>query len=114
MTQNRGDGGPPAGKTPFRYAIPLAELIADVKGVGKLSKTVYRTYHELIRTLGPELPILLDIPIKQIEEVAGKDIAGSIAAVRVGAVEIEPGYDGLYGTIHAARTSAQPQKSLFG
>ena len=49
-----------------------------------------------------------------IEEVAGKDIAGSIAAVRVGAVEIEPGYDGLYGTIHAARTSAQPQKSLFG
>jgi len=105
---------PPGGKAPFRYAIPLAELIADVKGVGKLSKTVYRTYHELIRTLGAELPILLDIPIGQIKEIAGSDIAGSIAAVRAGAVEIDPGYDGLYGTIHATSASAQPQKSLFG
>ncbi len=107
-------GSPPEGKAPFRYAIPLAELIADVKGVGKLSKTVFRTYHDLIRALGPELPILLDVPITQIGEVAGSDIAHSIAALRAGAVEIDPGYDGIYGTIHAASARAHSQKSLFG
>lgn len=78
--------------------IPLQEIIADTFGVGKQSKKVQRCYEELVEKC-PEYTILVDAPTDALRQLAGDDVASAILAVRTGHVTVEPGYDGIYGTI---------------
>lgn len=103
---------PPAGAAPFVSAIPLAEVLADVRGVGKHTKTVHRDYFMLLERLGNEFFILMEAPIVDIERVAGNEIAQALQNVRDGKAQIEPGYDGIYGTIHAVSVQ-DARQSLF-
>lgn len=83
----------------YKNTIPLAEVISTVEKVGVKSKKVTGIYEKLIASLGNEFYILLDAPIKDVEKVAGKEIATAIDKVRRGKVKIEPGYDGEFGKI---------------
>ena len=89
---------PPRGRH-FFSVIPLPEIIGEAKQVGAGSKTVDTVYQAMLARLGSELTILLDIPEADIEEVAGPLIAEGIRRMRVGEVDILPGYDGEYGEI---------------
>lgn len=104
-------------RIPFRYLIPLAEIISDIKSKGVTSKMVEEEYFSLIHNLGNEFDILLDIPIEEIEKVSSKVIAEGIKNVRSGKVHIEPGYDGEYGVIKVftddEKKLLQAQMSLF-
>ena len=53
----------------------------------------------MVSRLGSELDILLDIPEDDIAQVGGSLIAEGIRRMRVGEVDILPGYDGDYGVI---------------
>lgn len=96
---DRQTGFRPKGARPFTSLIPLKEIIADTLQAGVQTKKVDRLYYELLEKLGPELAILMDVPLAEITRTGHPDIAGAIARVRSGEVTIEPGYDGEYGKI---------------
>ena len=83
----------------FYSVIPLPEIIGEAKQVGPGTKTVDSIYQAMVSRLGSELDILLDIPEADIAQVGGPLIAEGIRRMRVGEVDILPGYDGDYGVI---------------
>ena len=101
----------------FFSLIPLPEIISDVKGVGPNSKTVQKIYFEMLGALGNEYGILQDMPIEQISQSCGSNMAEAIDRMRKGNVYIAPGYDGEFGKIKIfspeERQSAKEQLALF-
>lgn len=83
----------------FFSVIPLPEIIGEAKQVGPGTKTVDTVYQAMVSRLGSELDILLDIPEDDIAQVGGTLVAEGIRRMRVGEVDILPGYDGAYGVI---------------
>ena len=53
-----------------------------------------------MRELGGELNILLRAGAADLEAVAGERLAQAILKARVGDIQVEPGYDGLFGKTH--------------
>ena len=96
---DRAEGKKPARWRHFHSVIPLPEIIGEAKQVGPGTKTVDTIYQAMVARLGSELEILLDIPEEEIAQVAGSLIAEGIRRMRVGEVDILPGYDGDYGVI---------------
>ena len=87
------------GRPPFKSMVPLREILSESLGVGVRTKTVARVYERLIESLGTELSVLIDAPIAEIESVSDERTAEGIDRVRRGDICIEPGYDGVYGTV---------------
>ncbi len=93
----------PAGRPPFRRLIQLADLVSDALSVGPKSKTVARDCDTLVDHFGSELAALLYAPIDDIKIAASPAVASAIDAMRSGRVNIEPGYDGVFGTVSTHR-----------
>ena len=89
----------PANRPPFRLLLPLREVLSQVLGVGKASKRVERACEALTSELGGEYRVLAHAPRTDIEAVAGAAVAVAVTAARAGRLEIEPGYDGAWGTV---------------
>lgn len=88
-------------KIPFKTIVPLAEIIAEVVGVkSSQSKKVLEEYFRLTNKLADEFTLLLDTPIEQIRAASNySTLSLAIQRMRNGLVEIEPGYDGIFGTV---------------
>lgn len=117
---DRPEGFRPLRKIPFKNMIPLDEIIADAVGKGVATKTVAQEYEKMVRTLGPELEILLDRSETELKGCADARVSEGILNVRAGHVRIEPGYDGVYGKIRVFAGSvgkipkaAEAQGELF-
>lgn len=98
---------------PFKSLVPLEEIIADALGVSKASKEILKRYNNLIKNLGSEFDILLDAGIKDIESLSLPEIAEGIMKVRQGEVQIEPGYDGVYGKIKIFENKKKKENGLL-
>ncbi len=96
---DRAEGRKATRARPYRRLIPLMEVMAEARGVGQQSRQVARAYMELIAKLGPELGILMDVPLADIAAVDGGVLAEAVGRVREGKVSIAAGYDGEYGVI---------------
>lgn len=83
----------------FKRLVPLAEIIGDALSVGPDSLAVEKEYFNIIKNLGSELKVLLEVPEKDILQMCPPKIARGILNVRNGNLEISPGYDGEYGKI---------------
>ena len=81
---------------PYHSLISLRTLLSQTLGVGEGSKKVALEYMNILNTLGPELKVLMDTSIREIETV-NRSIAMLISNMRKGKVSIEPGYDGEFG-----------------
>ncbi|HEV3505173.1 MAG TPA: endonuclease Q family protein [Actinomycetes bacterium] len=99
---DRPAGARPDGVPGCRNLLPLDELVAEVAGVGRTSKTVRRTVDAMTERLGPELPILERLPLDAIEQAGFPEVAEAIGKVRRGQVVRVPGFDGEYGSIRPA------------
>lgn len=88
----------PADMIPFKHLVPLEEIIAEGLGVGRETAGVSRKYEELVQALGPEFDILMEVPIEDIRRVDAR-VAEGVERMRRGQVELEPGYDGVFGTV---------------
>jgi len=60
----------------------------------------------------PEIKILLDMPIADIEKKFDDRLAEAIRRVRNAELTIEPGYDGIFGKINIWRNTENPQKII--
>jgi len=105
----------PENAVPFKSLIPLQEIIAESLGVTVASKQVNKFYNSLTENLGNEFGILLDSERANLEKYSLPEIAEGIVRVRNGKVNIEPGYDGVYGKIRIfeERKDAGNKKKFF-
>lgn len=96
---DRPEGFRPDNAIPFKNLIPLDEIIADAKGVGKGSVAVEREYQTIVAKFGTEFEILLRAAKEEIQKSIPPRIAEGILRVREGKVKLLAGYDGEYGII---------------
>ena len=96
---DRPEGGTHERAKPYHSLIPLTEVIAEILNVGAGSKAVNIKFDKLLRHLGSEMPLLMEMPLADIEEIGGTLLAEGIRRMRNKEVQIAAGYDGEYGTI---------------
>ncbi|OGM12128.1 hypothetical protein A2Z22_03495 [Candidatus Woesebacteria bacterium RBG_16_34_12] len=108
-------------RPPYIMLVPLEEIIAESLNIGVGSKTVREEYEHLINELGNEFAVLIDTPVRRLEEVAGRRISEGIEKVRTGNLVIDPGYDGVFGKVKIWKEEIQKEKinkvsqsTLFG
>lgn len=89
----------PRGRPPFMRLIPLAEIISQTAKVGTTSKRVQNEYHRLVGELGSEFKVLIQASYEDLSRVGGEPLAKAVIAAREGDVTVEPGYDGVYGSV---------------
>ncbi|MDI6641025.1 MAG: endonuclease Q family protein [Elusimicrobiota bacterium] len=96
---DREEGFIPSDSIPYRNIIPLEEIIAEALGMGKGTATVEREYFNLINKFGSEFNVLLEVQEEKLQSFCQTKISEGIIKMRLRDVEINPGYDGVYGTI---------------
>ncbi len=113
---DRPMGFRPDGARPFESLAPLPEVIAASTGLSAGGKKTNELYETMLASLGPELSILREAPLSDIEQTAG--VAEGIRRLRLGQVMRDPGYDGAYGTVSLLSPEEieqmNGQVSLFG
>ncbi|MFH1772579.1 MAG: endonuclease Q family protein [Candidatus Omnitrophota bacterium] len=96
---DREDGFIPESSIGYKSCVPLDEIIAEAKGLGKQSKAVSKTYLDLVYAFGSEFNILINAGEKELFSKAPEQIAEGIKRIRNKELNIIPGYDGEYGII---------------
>jgi uncharacterized protein (TIGR00375 family) len=112
---DRQEGFTPDNAIPFKSLIPLDEIIADAKGVGKTSQAVERDYRSIIAKFGTEFEVLMKASKVDLLKGLPPKIADGVLRVREGRVNIKAGYDGEYGIISIfgdEGNSAEGEKQL--
>ena len=107
----------PDGRPPFIRLVPLQELIGEVLNRGVSTKIVQREYLRIVQDLGGELNALIEGPLADLAASAGSAIAEAVLCSRAGEVQVEPGYDGVFGkvslpTLDGARFRAGPARLI--
>jgi len=111
---DRPEGFKPENAIPFKSLIPLAEIIADAVSQGVGTIEVDKEYKSLIEKFVNEFNILMNVSRSDLEVVTLPEIAEGIIRVREGEVQIEPGYDGVYGKIRIFQKGEQKTLSRQG
>jgi uncharacterized protein (TIGR00375 family) len=98
--------------------IPLTEVLSEILASGPQTKRVQKSYLSLLNRFGPELNILMNIDVKELE-AAGLPLVGvAIQRMRQGNIDLSPGYDGVFGKIKifgpGERNQLLGQSPLFG
>lgn len=96
---DRPEGFTPPNAIPARHLVPLEEVLAECFGTRPQSKKVQELYWQLIKAVGNEFSVILDLPIDELKNVAGEAVAEAVRRVREEKVEKVAGYDGVYGVM---------------
>ncbi|HEX5404167.1 MAG TPA: UvrD-helicase domain-containing protein [Pseudonocardiaceae bacterium] len=96
---DRGADARPATAGTGYPIVPLPEIMGEILGVGPKTKTVRAAVDDIVNTLGPELAVLLELPIDEVARAKSPLLTEAIERLRSGRVHRDPGYDGEYGTI---------------
>jgi len=86
-------------RPPFVMLVPLQEIIAEAIGSPVASPKVQTPYGRLTDEFGGEFTVLLSSNTVNIAKIAGERVAQGIDRVRRGDISIDPGYDGVFGTV---------------
>jgi len=108
---DRPEGFVPKDAIGYKSMVSLDEIIAEVKGVGKASKSVEKTYLDIIYECGPEFNILIKMPEAELFSHMPERIAEAIKRVRDRNIEVLPGYDGEYGVIKVFGKEKEKEKT---
>lgn len=83
----------------YAMMVPLLEILAEALRAGVGSQKVLASYEHLINSFGSEYDVLLKTPVDEIQKVVQAEVVEGIEKVRKGDIVIEPGYDGVFGTV---------------
>lgn len=83
----------------FLSIVPLPEIMGEILGVGPKSKAVQAAVDDIVTTLGPELAVLHELPLDEINRAKSPLLTEAVERLRTGRVHRDPGYDGEYGVI---------------
>jgi len=114
---DRPQGFVPQNSIPFKNLIPLDEIVAEAKGLGKTAAAVEKEYHNCIAKFGTEFEILLRASREDLLKNLPPRVAQGVLRVREGKVNIQAGYDGEYGKIsifgEEKKDTTEKQLNLF-
>jgi uncharacterized protein (TIGR00375 family) len=96
---DRPAGFRPVGAKPFVSLVPLGEVLGEVLGVGAGSKGVRSACQQLVSRVGPELAVLQDVPLQDLDRCGPPLLAEALRRMRAGEVKRQAGYDGEYGVV---------------
>jgi uncharacterized protein (TIGR00375 family) len=96
---DRPEGYCPTQAIPYKSLVPLDEIIAEVKGVGKNSVAVEREYRAVIAKFGTEFEILAKASQDDLHKGLTPRLAEGVIRMRQGKVMKKAGFDGEYGVI---------------
>ncbi len=96
---DRPAGFKPENAAPFTSLVPLAEVAGEVRGVGPQTKKARALVDRVLAEVGPELFVLKDAPLEDIEQAGGGPLAEAVRRVRACELTIAAGYDGEFGTV---------------
>ncbi|MFA5902446.1 MAG: UvrD-helicase domain-containing protein [Desulfobacula sp.] len=108
----RPEGYRPENRQGFMSIIPLSDILSEIFDVGPKTKKVVNAYKKATESLGPELQILTDLSIEDIEGAKIPLLAEAVKRMREGKIQIEPGYDGEFGKVGIF--SREEKQSLKG
>jgi len=92
-------GRKPPTALPYKSILSLDKILSEIIGTGSTSNKIQREYRKLLSLLGPELSILLDLPLESIQKCSSTPLAEAIKRVRNSKIHTSPGFDGQYGSI---------------
>ena len=98
-------------RTPYVKLVPLMEILAEALGTLVGSQKVAEGFEKLIDNFDSEFTVLLKTQIEEIEKISGPKVAEGIFRVRSGQVTIDPGYDGVFGTVKIWSESKDVEKN---
>jgi uncharacterized protein (TIGR00375 family) len=96
---DREEGAGPAERQPYRSLVPLTEVLGEALDQGPATKGVSEEYEKLLERFGPELKILLEADLDEIEKAGPPLLSEALRRMRAGEVHVAAGYDGEYGTV---------------
>jgi uncharacterized protein (TIGR00375 family) len=96
---DRPAGHRPATAGEYHHTLALPEVMGEILGVGPKSKRVRAAVDGVVNALGPELAVLLDMPIDQVASARNPLLTEAVTRLRAGQAHRDAGYDGEYGVI---------------
>jgi DNA helicase-2/ATP-dependent DNA helicase PcrA len=100
---DRAAGDRPEGAAGSTNLVALPEIVGEILATGAKSKKVSAEVSRLVAALGPELAILCETPIAEVNRAGGSLLGEAVARLRRGEVTKDSGYDGEYGSIRLFR-----------
>lgn len=99
---DRDEGVVPENTIGYKSIIPLEEIISSSLGLSSVSPRVKEEYWRLVNYFGSEFEILLNVKFDELIKITSPQISEAIMKSRNSEIEIEPGYDGVYGKVKIA------------
>jgi len=106
----------PKNRPPYKMLVPLMEILSEALGAGVSSQIVETEYNRLTERFKSEFDVLLKTDSLEIAKIAGEKVAQGIKKVREGEIVVDPGYDGVFGTVKIwgeKEKEEKKQMSLF-
>lgn len=102
----------PENRPTFQMLVPLMEILSESLKTGVSTQKVINEYNRLTDIFGSEFAVLFKTPIEEIAKISGERIAEGVKKVKDGKIVVEPGYDGVFGTVKIWPESADVSKEL--